>query len=240
MKRLKIWLISDTHGKHAELKVPEADVIVHCGDESNNMDPIKNEKESLDFFDWFTSLNGEKYFVPGNHSTSIFERLVRPSKAVKMLIDDWARINNNVSGLRVYGSPWTPTFGRSLWAYNKDRKDMYKVWQGINGYYDIIATHGPPKGILDIAEDRDGNNQVHCGCRSLFNKIMEVKPKVHCFGHIHSHKDNRNAGIFVSKSESSIITFINCSVVDNQYNLINNGVLLDWDLEWNGYSVFPV
>lgn len=217
--KMKVWFISDTHGRHRELNVPDYDLVIHCGDEANSLNPIQNEKESLDFFSWFESLPAFKIFVPGNHSTAIERKFVRPN--VQVLIDSYIYIEE--LSISIYGSPWTPSFGNSKWAYHRDRKDMHKVWESIPKC-DILATHGPPKGILDIAEDRGGNNCVHCGCRSLQKKVFDIRPSVHCFGHIHSHEDNHNAGIYQNNSTK----FINCSVVDNSYNLIGNGFVLDF------------
>ena len=40
---------------------------------------------------------------------------------------------------------------------------------------DILITHGPPHGILD--------NEM--GDEELLSQIQEIKPRIHCFGHIH-------------------------------------------------------
>ena len=51
--RMKILHLSDTHGLHRRIKdMPEADVIVHSGDISNN----GTEEEVLDFLNWFIDL----------------------------------------------------------------------------------------------------------------------------------------------------------------------------------------
>ena len=50
---MKIIHISDTHGQHRQLRdLPEADVIVHSGDISNNGE----EGEVLDFLNWYMEL----------------------------------------------------------------------------------------------------------------------------------------------------------------------------------------
>ena len=50
---MKILHLSDTHGLHHRIKdMPEADVIVHSGDISNN----GTEEEVLDFLNWFIEL----------------------------------------------------------------------------------------------------------------------------------------------------------------------------------------
>jgi Icc-related predicted phosphoesterase len=227
---MKIWFISDTHGKHSELKIPEYDLLIHCGDEANSVDPNKNERESRDFFEWFDWLPGDKVFIPGNHSVSMSNGRVKPKSIV---IKD--RLIN-ISGINIYGSPWCPSIKNGRWPYSLSRDKMHPVWDLIPNNQDelrpnnipfVLATHTPPKGILDLARDYGGNNQVHCGCRSLFNKVLSIKPNIHCFGHMHSQDDNHNSGIYKYYG----ITFINCSVVNNRYELINDGFLINYDIE---------
>ena len=213
---MKISFISDTHGIHAKLKIPEYDLVIHCGDEANSANIHKNEKESRDFFEWFEALPGLKVFVPGNHSVAI-ER--------KRLIPPVPCLNNsyiNISGWGIYGSPWTPSHGSQQWAYIRHSRKMLDIWELIPKC-DILVTHGPPKGILDLTSDRKGNNHVHCGCRSLMRKVLEIRPKVFAFGHIHSDGDNHNSGIYQNYG----ITFINCSVVNDDHELINDGFVYE-------------
>lgn len=46
---------------------------------------------------------------------------------------------------------------------------------------DILITHGPPFGILDQAS----GSGDHQGCRALLDRILQLKPKLHVFGHVH-------------------------------------------------------
>jgi hypothetical protein len=41
---------------------------------------------------------------------------------------------------------------------------------------DILITHGPPRGHLDL---------LHLGCMHLLRELWRVRPKLHVFGHIH-------------------------------------------------------
>lgn len=208
-----VWFISDTHGTHEQLKVPEYDIVIHCGDEANSWDTSTNTTESLEFFEWFDHLPGEKIFIPGNHSMAVSKGLIKPRNTT-ILID---RKHKNI-----YGSPWTPTSHDSRWAYTKKRQDMKKIWDRIQPC-EILATHGPPRGILDLAKDYKGTGLVHCGCTNLHKAILKVQPRIHAFGHIHTSSQSQNSGLY----ENWGIKFINCSVVDNNLTLINNGVLVD-------------
>ena len=67
---MKILHISDTHGRHRELELKEADVLCFTGDESNYRDPYKNHGEFSDFFNWMEDIRylyKRVLFVPGNH-----------------------------------------------------------------------------------------------------------------------------------------------------------------------------
>ena len=218
---LKIWFISDTHGQHQKLSVPKADVVIHCGDESDNGNPFLNEPESRTFFKWFTELDiPHKVFVPGNHSTAIEQRIVQPADypEVTFLIHDFAI----VAGLRVFGSPYTPKFYD--WAYMKARSELDVVWQSITSDIDILITHGPPKGILDVTLDIESREPTHVGSRSLRLQVLDrIKPQIHAFGHIHDEKAIVNFGSVVREG----VQFINCSCCDIGGRFKNNGMLIE-------------
>ena len=74
---------------------------------------------------------------------------------------------------------------------------------------DVLITHSPPKGIMDIS--KRGN--VSTGSPSLFNEVLyRIKPKIHVFGHIHE-----GYGI----EERDGIKFINASNMNMYYDLVN-------------------
>ena len=96
------------------------------------------------------------------------------------------------SGARftIYVSPYTPAYGDWAFAYKHHEDRFNKPDHVTNGAtsiathpipdaVDIVMTHGPPKGILDWCPE--GN----VGCNNLLQAIRRVKPRMHCFGHIH-------------------------------------------------------
>ena len=199
----KIWHISDTHGHHAQLKIPDnVDIVIHSGDASNFKDPYKNETEMHSFLTWFSNLPIEhKIFVAGNHDTSVEKGLIHREDMKQMGITYLFMETIEVMGLKIWGSPFCPRYGD--WAFMKPReKMMSKVWDFIDTEADIIITHTPPKGILDYSDHRIHDPSINksitviedCGCLSLKKKIMEIDPKLHCFGHIHSSRIVENAG----------------------------------------------
>jgi Icc-related predicted phosphoesterase len=186
---MKIWFISDTHGFHKYFHVPQADMVIHCGDEANYSDPALNAPESQKFFEWYSELSiATKVFVPGNHSTAIQAGLVDIPDNVIMLNHESAFVED----IHIFGSPYTPAYGHG-WAYMRKRNRMAAVWDSVPEC-DILVTHGPPKGILDLTEDRDGR-LVQAGCKSLRNRVHELQPKIHAFGHMHSESGIDNFGI---------------------------------------------
>ena len=147
---MKIWHISDTHGFHKQLTVPEGiDLVIHTGDCSNHRDPYQNEWEVKDFLMWYEQVPiPNKIFIPGNHDTSIERNLIKGgdfiTRGIHLLNHDWI----DIEGIKIFGSPYTPTFGQ--WAFMKSRETINRVWEQIPEGMDIVGVHGPCKGILEI------------------------------------------------------------------------------------------
>jgi Icc-related predicted phosphoesterase len=84
-----------------------------------------------------------------------------------------------IDGLKVYGSPITPTYHD--WAFNVlPGSPIAEAWEKIPLDTDVLITHGPPKGILD----KNSRDEL-LGCPELLRKVKEIKPKLHTFGHVH-------------------------------------------------------
>src|SRR5262249_28918150 len=98
-------------------------------------------------------------------------------------------------GLKIYGSPWTPLF--CDWAFMLPDADLASKWDKIPSGLDVLITHGPPFGILDWT-----NRKEHAGSATLINRVHEVKPRLHVFGHIHEA---------AGRTESNGTTFLNAS-----------------------------
>ena len=192
---MRIWHISDTHTFHNLLEVPtDIDMVIHSGDCSNPRDPYPNEVEVRSFIDWYHSLKiPHKIFVAGNHDTSIEKRLVTNDDFKRSGITYLENEVVTIEGIKIFGSPYTPTFGHG-WSFNKDRNKLERMWRNVIGVdVDIVINHGPPKGILDLSTDRYGGIE-RCGDKSLLNRVMEVNPKLCLFGHIHNCLDIINQG----------------------------------------------
>jgi Icc-related predicted phosphoesterase len=208
---MKIWHISDTHTYHGLLKVPEGiDMVIHSGDATNPRDPYASEQEMLNFISWFGSLPiKHKVFVAGNHDLCIERNLVTKIDFMKngivYLENDYAE----VEGIKIWGSPFTPTFGEG-WAFNKKRSALHDVWKEIPDDVDIVVVHGPPKGILDLAYHQL-NCIEFCGDEALRKRMYLLNPKLCLFGHIHNNEDIINAGTMKLSNHDTI--YSNGSVV---------------------------
>lgn len=207
---MKLVLISDTHGTHKTVQVPEGDVLIHAGDLSKRGE----EGEVKEFLEWFSKQpHTYKVFVAGNHDW-LFER--RSAEYIKSLIpENIIYLNDSgveINGVYIWGSPIQPTFYN--WAFNRDRgEDIKRHWDLIPEHTDVLITHGPPYGILDKTIRGE-----HVGCQDLMNTIHEIQPKLHVFGHIHE-----GYGIQQSKQTN----FVNASILDQKYRCVNQPIVIN-------------
>ena len=204
---MKFIAISDTHGQHHKLHLPEGDCIIHAGDVSK----MGKHFEIIDFLEWFKQLDFEhKIFIAGNHDFW-FEQATQ-IEIKKMIPENIIYLNDSgilINGIQIWGSPITPWFYD--WAFNRQRgEEIKKHWDLIPANTDILITHGPVHGILDRTTSND-----HAGCEDLKNQVEIVKPKVHICGHIHE-------GYGMIEKEETL--FINASVLNVKYELVNEVV----------------
>lgn len=207
---MRIVVISDTHGQHEKLILPDGDLLIHAGDAT-----IKGEDtETHIFLDW---LNEQKFkskiLVAGNHDF-YFER--HSEEEIQNLLPNniiyLKDSGTEIDGIKFWGSPVTPWFMN--WAFNRRRGyEIARHWELIPLDTDILITHGPMFRRLD--QNRDGQN---IGCKDLFLKSQKLSLKFHIFGHIHE-----SYGIL----EKENIIFLNASVVNDKYELVNKPLVFD-------------
>jgi Icc-related predicted phosphoesterase len=207
---LRFVAISDTHCRHNNVKFPKGDVLLHAGDVSYG----GKKSEIVDFLNWFSSQKfAYKVFIAGNHDF-YFETTVR-SELEELIPKNVIYLNDSgisIENINIWGSPVTPWFYN--WAFNRHRgAAIQKHWHMIPDNTDILLTHGPPYGILD----RVINNKPS-GCKNLIQKVHEIKPKVHVFGHIHEA---------YGKLNKLGVKFINASVLNESYELVNTPIVFE-------------
>ena len=208
---LSIIAISDTHGYHDAVKVPEADILIHAGDITSHGEIVQVEK----FNQFLGNLpHPVKIIIAGNHDFC-FEREPGRCRAILtngIYLQDEAI---EVRGIRFYGSPWQPWFHD--WAFNLRRgSEIRKKWDLIPEDTDVLITHGPPYGHNDrvLMGER-------VGCQDLLEAVERIKPKVHIFGHIHE-------GFGITHNDHT--TFINASFCDAYYQPKNEPILYQYPI----------
>jgi Icc-related predicted phosphoesterase len=124
-------------------------------------------------------------------------------------------IPKNIDGINFFGSPYTPEFCKWGFAYNDTLTDL---WEQVPENTDILVTHGPPYGILD--QTRNGNRNV--GSHSLKHELTRIKPKVHCFGHIHEARGT---------IEMDDTIYVNAAICDYpNYDRLREPIYMELDL----------
>jgi Icc-related predicted phosphoesterase len=207
---MKIVALSDLHGELID-NIPSGDVLIVAGDFSAR----GNMMGVLNFKGWLNELPfSHKIVIAGNHDGYVEDynhiaRLLLESEDTVYLENSGTEIN----GLKVWGSPFTPEFNG--WHFMRERGDeMAEIWKQIPDDTNILVTHGPPLNILDT----NGRHE-HCGCWDLRERIKHLKKlKLSIFGHLHSAH-----GI----SEIDGVKFVNCSVLDDDYNLTFEPIVLE-------------
>lgn len=114
--------------------------------------------------------------------------------------------------------------GFFYWAYMKARSELDIVWQSIPDDIDILITHGPPKGIMDVTADLYTGEPVHVGSKSLMRHVAErIRPRIHAFGHIHDEPGISNFGTVTH----GVTQFINCACCSLTGELANHGMIIE-------------
>ncbi len=190
---MRIICLSDTHGQHLSLNLPEGDLLLHAGDISSR----GRREEVAEFLDWFSSQpHRHKVFIGGNHDFLLEQK---PAVFKPMIPANCHYLEDSgitLEGLAIWGSPITPYFFD--WAFNRHRGAAIRPhWALIPPQTDILLTHGPPYGILDRTTRGEA-----VGCQDLLKVINRINPRLHVFGHIHeaAGKLERNGTVFVNAS----------------------------------------
>lgn len=205
---MKVILISDTHGYHRDVVVPEGDLLVHAGDWS-----MTGEDEIIkDFADWLGEQpHKHKIVIAGNHDRSVefFPETYIPRIREHATYLDCSGCEFDKKTF--WGSPWTPFFHSDYWRFHTTTKEQRKkMWANIPDNLDLLITHGPPNRVLDKTLEGD-----YAGDIELLLEIAVKVPRFHVFGHIHEGYGQRKEGS---------TTFINASLLNSQYALVNKPI----------------
>ena len=193
--------ISDTHMQHDTFQplIPKGDILIHSGDFTSitfgrhfDKHDLENSIAHIDSF--FEKLPFKhKIFVAGNHEISFSSKLrdyiMNNLKHVTYLQDSGVF----VEGINIYGSPWN---SRRLTShangFAKKWGHFEHHWDAVPVDTDVLVTHMPPSGIMDLAPKKfkflkifssaEGLCQVcaethpaheHWGCRRLRQTVLD-------------------------------------------------------------------
>ena len=198
---MRLTIISDTHGEQEKLGALCGEVLIHCGDMFNMFSGDRDEFERMD--DWF----GRQEFdlilcIGGNHDFELQKRALytdRPFRNAVYLEGATYRYRE----LIFYGAPWVPDLRGQ--AYFRDRHELQHCWSQMPPGVDVLITHTPPAGILDVSSRGE-----QLGCEYLSLELKSKSPRLHSFGHVHA-----GSGVQVLGDT----TYINAALVNRQYQL---------------------
>lgn len=172
--------VSDTH--NCQPILPDGDILIHAGDLTQS-GSLREVQATLDWMN--RQPHPHKVAIAGNHELILdttFSSAHRDHRQnivwgeVIYLQDEAVTLKpSHDRDIKIYGSPWTRRQGN--WAFQYTRTT--DVWHGtIPPDTDILVTHQPPKGHLDL----DG-----FGCDFLLRELWRLskKPRLHVFGHVH-------------------------------------------------------
>ena len=194
---MRIVLVSDTHGLHRQLEVPSGDLLIHAGDFTFFSRPPSIVS---DFNGWLGSLpHRHKLVIPGNHEFALEEPRNQGAIANAILLVD---SGVEVEGIRIWGSPVTPLYGGAFgMSRAADRKRPWaRIPEGLG-----ILDHGP-------------RSERHEGCPELREAVLQARPRVHVFGHIH-------AGYGTLRAPDTL--FVNASLLGEDGSLSRKPIVID-------------
>jgi Icc-related predicted phosphoesterase len=224
---IRFVCISDTHQKHADIDVPDGDVLIHAGDFSTKGD-LKVVQSLAGFLKKLP--HKHKLIIAGNHDVTFHDEYYAKNwkryhkaeydvKEIQACLKDLQEITYLedseviIEGVKIYGSPWLPSYHD--WAFNLERggEVLKQKWEQIPNGTDVLITHGPPAkhgGFVDPKTDT--------GCEDLLAAVQKIKPLVHVFGHIHQDYG-------VTKDEHT--TYINACNLTTSYKVQNEPIVFD-------------
>lgn len=214
---MKIVTFSDIHGQQNKALTEwfnsnPADLLIFAGDlQLNNLDYGES------FIKWIHQLPyTNKVMVFGNHDGNYIHTL---TYIMQNEFTDIIFLNNGsiiIDGVNIFGSPYSVKY-QDWWFMLEDEK-LSTTWNKIPEDTDILITHCPPFGILDYTFE----NAI-AGSKTLLKRVNGLRNlRYHIFGHIHESYGTININ---GK------TFINACLLNEKYQLVNNPIIFDYDIE---------
>lgn len=209
-------------------KLEGGDLLIVTGDLTARDQP----DEYSEFFSWLTCQNyTHKILISGNHDKEIENGLDFSFEDERIYyLED---TNMEIEGFKIFGSPWTASFKginpkcTAFTVRHCDHTDeiLGGYWDLIPKDTDILITHGPPFGIFDGVKDRHCDCGYNCmmptGSKTLLDKVLEIKPKLHVYSHIHEEGGQQMIFKRPGYGDENNTIFINCSIMNENYKPVN-------------------
>eukprot|EP00301_Raphidiophrys_heterophryoidea_P024364 c788_g1_i1.p1 GENE.c788_g1_i1~~c788_g1_i1.p1 ORF type:complete len:221 (+),score=46.68 c788_g1_i1:80-742(+) len=158
---MKIVCMSDTHGDHRRIQVPDGDVLVHAGD----FTCFGKKEHAQDFNEWLGTLpHKHKLVVEGNHENNAPWR-----KDIQSILTNATFLHQTgveIDGISFFGVGFS-------WSHRDPagHPNHHQIPQNTH----VVIAHNPALGMVD----------GHVGCLSLKTHMMKLKPRCVISGHIH-------------------------------------------------------
>lgn len=178
----KIVAVADLHGYLPEIE--PCDLLIIAGDICPNF-AGSHDKDSFrqaawldkSFREWLDRIPAKQVIaIWGNHDFVGQHRgLIPKNLRWTLLQDNQVELN----GLKIYGTPWTPTFFD--WAFMDSEENLDRRWKQVPSELDILISHGPPYGYCDKPQA----SLPRCGSKAMLSAVSGKNPKLLICGHIH-------------------------------------------------------
>lgn len=226
---MDITCVSDLHGHYPQLK--GGDLLIVAGDLTARH---TFGEFAFDFITWLSMQDYKrKIVIAGNHDTMLgdgAEDLLKTFatylcdsgtefefREITSVLDSTVIIDRNRK-FKVWGSPWTlrfPGMNPNCMAFTcETEEELAEKWAMIPDDVDILVTHSPSFGNLDILPTGESVGSVH-----LWMEILMKRPKLHVFGHVHNsygHVQHYNG-----------IHLVNASHVNERYEAVNKPIRIE-------------
>ena len=212
---VRFLVLSDTHGNDLPSSLPKCDILLHCGDitEDGSPESIEQALEALGTIDaehklviagnHEISMDKEYYLAEGGSAADVEKTLELTSPASSSVaskngitfLEEGTHTFTLSSGasFTIYASPYTPKYGASAFQYPTG-EDRYNPAEYSHSWAKNVGTELStiPENV-DIVMTHGPPKYIldstpdgsSAGCEHLRRAIERVQPKLHCFGHVH-------------------------------------------------------
>lgn len=206
---IRVVLISDTHGDHRSMTIPDGDILIHAGD----FTCYGRREQAIDFNDWLGTLPHQyKIVINGNHESNATWKREASSILSNAIFLCQQSLELCINGCRIN------IFGTDF--FWPTANCGHPFLDQIPNDCDILVCHGPPLGLADGGK----------GCKYLLKKCISLvagagkteaigRLRLVVCGHIHY-----GYGIDTSLNGLTVVNASNCG---SERKVENDPIVLD-------------